>query len=108
MMPECRYGTDGADYRKKCRCRSSRTNFSPAFIYDFSISHSKKNTISTFNYLQFGRALGIPFTTTKTSSMNVQGVPLFKNAGMSDCPASSQSGTGMNKNADAGTIPIPE
>jgi hypothetical protein len=51
----------------------------------------------TFHFLQFGRALGIPFTATP-----------FLNAGMSDCPASSQSGTGMNKNADAGTIPVPE
>ncbi len=25
-----------------------------------------------------------------------------------DCPASSKSGTGMNKNADAGTSPVPE
>jgi hypothetical protein len=41
------------------------------------------------------------------SSMDVQVVPLFLNAGMSDCPASSQSGTGMNRNADAGTSPVP-
>ncbi len=27
---------------------------------------------------------------------------------MSDCPASGQSGTGMNKNADTGTSPVPE
>jgi hypothetical protein len=27
---------------------------------------------------------------------------------MPDCPASSRSGTGMSKNADAGTIPVPE
>jgi hypothetical protein len=31
-MPECRCRTEGADYRKKCRCR---TNFSPAFRHDF-------------------------------------------------------------------------
>jgi hypothetical protein len=46
----------------------------------------------TFHYLKFGRALGIPFTTTNNSFLNV---------GMSDCPASSQSGTGMNKNSDS-------
>jgi hypothetical protein len=33
----------------------------------------------------------------------MQGVSPFLNAGMSDCPASSQSGTRMNKNANAGT-----
>ncbi len=31
----------------------------------------------TFHYLQFRLALGIPSTTTNTSSMDVQGVPLF-------------------------------
>jgi hypothetical protein len=40
--------------------------------------------------------------------MDVQGVTLFLNAGMSDCPAITQSGTGMNKNVDAGTSPIPK
>jgi hypothetical protein len=29
------------------------------------------------------------------------------NAGMSDCPASNHSGAGRNKNADAGTSPVP-
>jgi hypothetical protein len=43
LMPECRCRTEGVDYRKKYRCR---TNFSPAFTCDFSISHSKNNTIS--------------------------------------------------------------
>jgi hypothetical protein len=28
--------------------------------------------------------------------------------GMPDCPASSQSGTGLRKNNDAGTNPVPE
>jgi hypothetical protein len=32
---------------------------------------------ATLHYLQFGRALGIPFTTTNTSSMEEKGVPLF-------------------------------
>jgi hypothetical protein len=32
----------------------------------------------------------------------------FLIAGMSDCLASSQSGTGMNKNSDAGNNPAPE
>jgi hypothetical protein len=27
---------------------------------------------------------------------------------MSDCPVSSQFGTGMNKNSEAGTSPVPE
>ena len=33
---------------------------------------------------------------------------LFLNAEMPDCPASRQSGTGMNKNADVGTSQIPD
>jgi hypothetical protein len=31
----------------------------------------------TFHYLQFGHAIGIPFTTTNTSSTDVQGVSLY-------------------------------
>jgi hypothetical protein len=48
---------------------------------------------------------GVSLSTT--CSLNVHWVSLsppttaFLNAGMSDCPASSQSGTGMNKNSDA-------
>jgi hypothetical protein len=30
------------------------------------------------------------------------------NAGMPDCPASDQSGTGMNRTDDAGTGPVPD
>ncbi len=30
------------------------------------------------------------------------------NAGMPDCPASDQSGTGMNRTNDAGTGPVPD
>jgi hypothetical protein len=48
----------------------------------------------TFHRRQCRRAVRIPST---ASSMDVQGVPFFLNAGMSDCPASGQSGTGMNK-----------
>ncbi len=33
---------------------------------------------------------------------------VFINAGMPDCPASDQSGTGMKKNNDAGTDPVPD
>ncbi len=51
---------------------------------------------------------GIPFTTINTR-MDVQGVPLFYNARMSYCPASTrQSVTGMNKNAHPETSPVPE
>jgi hypothetical protein len=32
----------------------------------------------------------------------------FQNAGMPDCPASSQSGTGLKKANDAGTGPVPD
>jgi hypothetical protein len=52
-----------------------------------------------FYYLQFGRAPDIPFTTTNNS--------IFI-AGMSDCSASSQSSTGMNKKSDAGSSPVAE
>jgi hypothetical protein len=44
---------------------------------------------------------------SSASSMDVQGV-LFFNAGMSDCLASGQSGTAMNKNVNASTSPVPE
>ncbi len=40
--------------------------------------------------------------------INFAGHIPFWNAGMSDCLASSQSSTGMNKNADAGTNLVPE
>jgi hypothetical protein len=33
---------------------------------------------------------------------------MVQNAGMPDCPASSQSGTGMKKTNDAETGPVPE
>jgi hypothetical protein len=35
-------------------------------------------------------------------------VCVFINAGMPDCPASDQSGTGMKKNNNAGTDPVPD
>jgi hypothetical protein len=41
------------------------------------------------------------------SSMDAEGVTLL-NARMSDCSASSQSGTGMKRNAFAGISPVPE
>ncbi len=33
---------------------------------------------------------------------------VFVNAGLPDCPASGQSGTGTKKNAGVGTSPVPE
>jgi hypothetical protein len=30
------------------------------------------------------------------------------NAGIPDCPASAQSGTGIKKTNDAGTVPVPD
>ncbi len=59
LMPECRCRTEAADYWKKCWWQ---TNFSPAF---------------TFHYLQFGRALGVPFTTTTNSFFKCRKVGLF-------------------------------
>jgi hypothetical protein len=69
-----------------------------------------------FHHQQYGRA---GCTLSTTSSVNVQGVShsIACNVGlqpagctflsMSDCPESGQSGTGMNKNADAETNPVP-
>jgi hypothetical protein len=54
---------------------------------------------TTFHNLQFGRALVSLSPPTTTA---------FLNTGMSDCPASTQSGTGMNKNSDAGTSLVQE
>jgi hypothetical protein len=53
----------------------------------------------TFHYLQFEHVLGIAFTTSNNSFLKC------RNVGR---PASSPSGTGMNKNSDAGTSPVPE
>jgi hypothetical protein len=41
-------------------------------------------------------------------SLSPSPITAFLNAGMSDCPASSQSGTGMNKYSDARTSSVPE
>jgi hypothetical protein len=73
-MPECRCRTEAAGYRKNCRCR---TNFSTTFRHLHMIfqGHITRITPSAavygragcitshYTYLQFGRALGIPFTT---------------------------------------------
>ncbi len=69
------------------------------------VSLSATNIVNVQGVLQF-----IVF------SVDVQGVcasfhllkKCFKNAGMPDCPASGQSGTVINKNAEAGTSPVPE
>ncbi len=54
---------------------------------------------------QYGRAGCVPFYHQQYWRA---GCTPFLNAGMLDCPASSHSGTGMNKNATAGTTPVPE
>ncbi len=87
-MPERRCQTKAVDYRKKCQCR---INFFLAFqisgIYIwFSQHHIVRITPAaavcghaeciTFHYLQFGNAVGIPVTSTNTSSMVVKGVSL--------------------------------
>jgi hypothetical protein len=62
----------------------------------------------------YGRVGCITLSLSTTCSLDVNWVSLsppktaFLNAGMSDFPASSQSGTGMNKDADAGTCLVPE
>jgi hypothetical protein len=35
-------------------------------------------------------------------------VHIYKNAGMPDHPAFGQSGTGLKKTNDAGTVPVPD
>ncbi len=101
-MPECRCRTEAADYRKKYRCR---TNFSPAFRYLHMIFQYRLARITPsaavygragcipFDQQQYGRAGCIHFR----SQQYVQGLPLFLNAGMSDCPSFIQSGIGTNK-----------
>ncbi len=110
LMPKCQCWTVGADYRKKCQCW---TNFSPVFWHLHMITPSAAVHIWTCRVYHFPipavwKCSGYPFKTTNDSSMNMQRVPPFLNARMSDCPASSQSGTGMNKNADAGTSLVPD
>jgi hypothetical protein len=55
----------------------------------------------------YGHALRIPFHQQQYAVWMCRVYP-FLIARMSDCLASSQSGTGMNKNADAGTSLVPE
>ncbi len=72
------------------------------FTYDFSTSYSTNNTISS----RLWTCRVYPFPLPSFWSVDVRGV-LFYHAGMSDCSASYQSDTGMNKNANAGTRPVP-
>ncbi len=58
-----------------------------------------------FHSQQYGRAGRIPF---HQHQYGRAGCTLFLNAGISDCPASGQSGTGMKKNAYARISPVPE
>jgi hypothetical protein len=58
-----------------------------------------------FHRQQYGRVGCVPFYRQQYGRA---GCTPFLNAGMSDCPASNQSGTVMNKNADGGTSPVPE
>jgi hypothetical protein len=58
-----------------------------------------------FHCQQYGLAGCVPFYCQQYGRA---GCTPFLNAGMSDFPASSHSGTGMNKSADAGNIPVPE
>jgi hypothetical protein len=92
----------------------------------------------TFHHQQYGRAVCIPFHHQQYGCALVEGLPLSTNssedvsqsiacsvdvqglcipihlckvvliAGMLDSSASAQSGTGINKNADAGTSQVPE
>jgi hypothetical protein len=129
--PRCR--TEAADSRKKCRCL---TNFYPAFrhlqmIFQYQIARITPSAAVygragciTFHYLQFGRALGIPFTTTNNSFFKCRNVGLsviqsvrYRNEQKLRCR--NQSGTGIRgqslvtkcsgtgcRNADAGGISL--
>ncbi len=114
LLPECRCRTEGDDYRKKSRCR---IKFSPAFSYDFSISYSKNNSISSslwtcrvchFTLPAVWTCTGYPFHNYQHKQYGREGCTTFLNAGMSDGPAFSQYGTGMSKNADDGTSSVPD
>jgi hypothetical protein len=55
----------------------------------------------------------VSLSTVSTADVQAGFTPLllctfFENAGMPDCPASRQSGTGMEKSTNAGTSPVPE
>ncbi len=106
-MPECRCLTEAADYRKKFWCQ---TNFSPAFqhLHVNSISYSKNNSITSCLRTCRVYHLPLPAFWTCTGSLSPPPPTAFLNARMSDCPASSQPGNGMNKNSDAGTSPLLE
>jgi len=101
LMPKCRCQTQGADYQKKCRCR---TNFSPAF------RHLSKWTKMLMPEPVSGIILsvqGVSLSTTcsldvhwvslsqETSSVDVQGT--FLNGKMSNCPTSNQSDRNKKK-----------
>jgi hypothetical protein len=70
----------------------------PAFPYDFSMSYSKKTQSAAvkgcagcipFHQQQYGRAGFIQYHSQQNGRA---GCTPFLNAGMSDCPASSQAG----------------
>ncbi len=121
LMLECRWRTEAADYRKKCR---RRTNFYPAFRHlIMNFQYHIARTRITPRAAVLGRAGCITFITTNSSSMNVQGVslsspptqavwtcrvyPVFK------CRTVGLSGIQSvryrnEKNVDAGTSPVAE
>ncbi len=93
LMPEYQCRTEGAYYRKKCRCR---TNFCPAScLWTFRVYHFPLPAVWTFT--------GYPFHNHQNQQCGRAGRTSFSNAGMLDCPASSQSGTGIR-----GPSPVPE
>ncbi len=106
LMSGCCCRTETVDYRKKCWCRS---NFSLAFRH---LHMMLQYHIARMTYQLSMDVQGVSLSTT--CNLDVHWASLsppptaFLNAVMSDCPASSQSGTGMNKNSDAGTSPVSE
>jgi hypothetical protein len=87
----------------ECRCR---TNFSPAFRHlytSFNIIHQEKRhqqpSMGAFHFPFILDVQGVSLSPTTPPAVWTGRMYVFNNAGMPDCLASCQSGTGMDKNA---------
>ncbi len=90
-----------------CQCRSRKSHgFDPSILGHSEIwGAADEEVLNTVHRKK--NLLSLPSTPTP-AAWTCKLYPFCWNARMSECPASSQSGTGMNKNADAGTSQVPE
>jgi hypothetical protein len=89
----------------KCMVCPNRMNVLGVTIFTVRIMDVQCAGCMSFHRQQYERAGCVPFYCPQYGRA---GCTPFLNAGISDCPASCQFGTGMNKNAHAGTSPVPE